>query len=227
MNLHALAGATTSGSASANFATWATGAATIGHKPRPVEQTANPAPRPSTTRPKKRPASLWYDPLRSSVMQTMTTDATSCFQRVAKRAQNAGVFGPISLQTGDRLTCAALAPASPAEFRIDREGDRLWISLVTADRWLSQSIEADLVHTGDKIDELLEEELADLGYTGPKVVFEHFRSEDKLFTFRTPLPVPGGDFDNSATVHNAGSLLLAYEACFRELGDMNAGADED
>lgn len=169
-------------------------------------------------------------------MLTMTNTFPSCFEAVAQRARDAGVFGVVELVSRDlsgaalqepRLECAALASASPAFFRVEREGNRLWISLVTADRWLSQSIEADLVHTGDKVDELLEEELADLGYTGPKVVFEHFRSEDKLFTFRTPLAVAHGNFADPAIIHNAGSLLLAYEACFRELGDMNAGAEED
>jgi len=186
------------------------------------------------------------------VMLTMTNTVTSCLEAVAQRAREASVFGGVGLLPPDpppvpsavplgvpsgvpsrastrelRLECAALASASPAFFRVEREGDRVWVSLVTADRWLSQSIEADLVHTGDKVEELLEEELADLGYTGPKVVFEHFRSEDKLFTFRTSLTVPHGNFSDPAFIHNAGSLLLAYEACFRELGDMNASGDDE
>lgn len=165
-------------------------------------------------------------------MQTMSNTLKHCLEAVAKRARDSGVFGavgvaPTGAGVGNRLVCAALASAAPAEFRVDSEGSRLWVSLVTADRWLSQSIEADLVHTGDKIDELLDEELADLPYSGPKAVFEHFRSEDKLFTFRTPLEVPRQNFADEAVIQNVGSLLLAYEACFRELGDMSAGGDED
>jgi hypothetical protein len=95
------------------------------------------------------------------------------------------------------------------------------VCLQTADRWLSQSIEQDLVHTGDKMDELVEEEMVDLGYSGPRLRVEHFRSEDKLFTFRSPLPA-----ELSASADAAALALLGYEACFRRLGDMEGGDDE-
>ena len=88
------------------------------------------------------------------------------------------------------------------------------------DRWLSESIETDLVHTGDKLDELLEDELVDLGWTHGRLPFEHFRSDDLLFTFRTPIDLARCGASEVATV------LLAYERCFRELGDMD-GSDED
>lgn len=155
----------------------------------------------------------------------MTTHApnkiTTLMSEIAARARAAGVFGSVEVKD-DRIDCAARASASPAWYRIDHDGRRLWASLVTPDRWLSHSIEADLLHTGDKIDELLEEELVDLGYSGARHASEHFRSEDKLFTFRTPMDVPPGGESASQTVENAARLLLAYEACFRNLGDMDA-----
>lgn len=132
-------------------------------------------------------------------------------------AKRSGFFGHITRSSG-RLTCAAANSAAPAEYRLERANDGWWVSLVTADRWLSQSIEADLVHTGDKLEELLEEELSELGAAITRLRIDHFRSDDKLFTFRSPLPEHAdGDL--------AAKALLAYEQCFRYLGDMQAGED--
>ncbi len=146
---------------------------------------------------------------------------------IAALARSADVFGGVELQTDDRgqimLSAEARDSASPASYRAAFDGGSLWVSLVTADRWLSQSIEADLVHTGDKMEDLIEEELVDQGVEGHRPRVEHFRSEDRLFTFRTPVPVRAGEPGAAA---RAAAFLFAYEACFRNLGDM-AGGDED
>jgi hypothetical protein len=144
----------------------------------------------------------------------------------ASLARDAGVFGTVELiGTGQRaaLQCAAGASAAPAFYRLFFEGQVLWVALVTADRWLSQSIEADLVHTGDKLEDLIEEELVDQGLEGVRLRMEHFRSEEKLFTFRSPVPARAGDPGAAVA---AAKCLLAYEACFRNLGDMSAGQDD-
>ncbi|MEQ8771191.1 MAG: hypothetical protein RIB60_11865 [Phycisphaerales bacterium] len=143
---------------------------------------------------------------------------TGVLQEVGRRAEQAGVFGDISVR-GGRLSCAAKASAEPAFYRISPEGDAVWVELVTEDRWLSGSIEGDLVHTGDKLEELLDEELADVGYSGPTPSYEHFRSEDMLFTFRSKAPAADAD--------TLLKFLLAYEQCFRNLGDMDEGSGED
>ena len=50
---------------------------------------------------------------------------------------------------------------------------------------------------------------------------EHFRDEDKVFVFRSPTRVEvGQDLDDTDLVERLTKLLLAYEAAFRELGDM-------
>lgn len=137
---------------------------------------------------------------------------------LADRAKEFGVFASAAVE-GDRLVCAARDVG--AEYRVDVASDGvLWVSLVTPDRWLSESIETELLHTGDKIEELIEDELVDLGYDGGPLKVEHFRSEDLLFTFRSPTPA-GGDAALTMT------CLLAYEACFRQLGDMAGEDDED
>jgi len=133
-----------------------------------------------------------------------------------ERAVSEGVFGEISLN-GGRLECKAKGSAEPAEYRLEEDSGRFWVSLVTENRWLSESIESDLMNSGDKIEELIEDELAELGGEF-KVTCEHYRSDDMLFTFRSA--VPGPDVAASAA-----TLLLAYEACFRHLGDMSEGED--
>lgn len=151
-----------------------------------------------------------------------TASQLAVLNAVAARAGQSGVFGEVEIRD-NMVSCRAAASAAPAAYRLERDADGWFVSLVTADRWLSQSIEQDLVHTGDKIPDLLEEELVNLDCPA-KPSFSHYRSEDKLFTFRTPVPP---ESDESALVRTATAFLLAYEACFRNLGDMSAGEEED
>ncbi len=150
--------------------------------------------------------------------------AIRLFEAVGTVASRSGVFGPVEVKKNPpMLACAAKNSAEAAEYRLFEEGGKVWVSLVTDNRWLSQSIEAHLMNTGDKLEELLDEELYDVGYEGSTLTFEHFRSPDKLYTFRSPLPI-GADAPDAAGI--SAKCLLAYEACFRRLGDMDA-ADED
>lgn len=155
----------------------------------------------------------------------MTKGFHALIEGVARRAAESGVFGPVGVKDG-MLVCEAKSSAAPAEYRLSVDEGKVWVSLVTADRWLSQSIEADLMHTGDKLEDLLGEELADQGYSGDALPFQHYRSEEKLFTFRSPLPLDAEpDAGDTAAVELATRCLLAYEACFRRLGDVEAGEE--
>lgn len=168
---------------------------------------------------------------------TSTPALAELFRRVADAARRAGVFAAVNAAESS-IECDAKDSGAPAHYSLflapDRAGHpRLWGALITADRWLSQSIEQDLVHTGDKLNELMDEELADQGHgaasgAGRSEPFEHFRDEDKRFVFRTPLPVDpahlsAGNLDSAALV--ASRFLLALEAMFRPLGDMSAADD--
>lgn len=75
------------------------------------------------------------------------------------------------------------------------------------------------MHTGDDVEELLEEELVEQGLEASRPAVEHFRSDDRLFTFRSPVAPENAD--------TAARWLLAYEACFRQLGDMAGDSDDD
>lgn len=160
-------------------------------------------------------------------MTTSEPSIHALLQSVAAKAQAAGVFGLVRIE-GGTLRCDALASAEPAEFRVFQDGGKVWVALVTGDRWLSQSIEADLVNTGDKIEELLEEELVDLQWKkewgSPRLSYEHFRDERKMYTFRTGAPVKMERADEAGAI--VATLLLGYERTFRPLGDMEAGDEE-
>jgi hypothetical protein len=143
-------------------------------------------------------------------------------ERVRAAATAAGVFDRVEVRDGT-LVCRARGAAAPASYRVLADAGRVWVALVTADRWLSESIEADLMHTGDKIVDLLDEELVDQGLPSDPRPCEHFRSDDLLFTFRTAIPLPGDVAGSPQAVRVITSWLLAYEAAFRNLGDMQGG----
>jgi hypothetical protein len=132
----------------------------------------------------------------------------------------AGELTPAASPT--MLTAEALGSGMPAVYRLMWEDGKLWVALQTKERYLSQSIEADLVHTGDKLSELIDEELAELGVSQPIGNVEHFRSQDKLYTFRSVVPLRSVDAEAGQV---AATYVRAYEAAFRNLGDMQAGED--
>ncbi|MEZ6241787.1 MAG: hypothetical protein R3B57_01970 [Phycisphaerales bacterium] len=157
-------------------------------------------------------------------MSTGTDNLEGFLQAVAQIARQSGAFADVRLEDG-RLACQAKASAEPAFYRLEADDGALWVSLVMADRWLSESIEAGLMHSGDKLEELLEEELVDQGYDGKAPPVQHFRSDDMLFTFRSRLPFPPAEA--KAGAQTAGQWLLAYEQCFSQLGDMSAEENEE
>lgn len=167
-------------------------------------------------------------PTSAVPLAALTPGVAKLLAAVAERARGAGVFGDVSVDAG-MLRAQARDAAEPAEYRLFVDGGRLWVALTTPHRWLSQSIEADLVHTGDKIEELVEEELVNLGWRSPpapRLPYEHFRDQHKLYTFRTPLPVDPARAGDADGIDRAALALLAYEAAFRPLGDMEADEDE-
>ncbi len=161
----------------------------------------------------------------TSIPNNSNPTSEAMLAAIAARAAAEGVFGSVRVEDSV-VRCDALASAEPAEYRVFAEGGKLWVALVTSDRWLSQSIEQDLVHTGDKIDELIEEELVDLEWKkewgSTRFAYEHFRDDRKQYTFRSPVPVGTGP----DAAERAAIALLAYERAFRPLGDMEADEDE-
>jgi len=155
-------------------------------------------------------------------MGSTKVDLRSVLDQVQSRAERAGVFDSVSCQ-GDSLVCQARGAAEPAFYRLDFRDGALTVSLEMEDRWLSESIEASLMNSGDALEELLDDELAELGYEGDEPTYRHFRSEAKRFTFETPILTDG--LQGEALAERAAQFLLGYEACFRQLGDMSQSDD--
>jgi len=152
-------------------------------------------------------------------------ECQAMYEEVGERAREAGVFKKVR-RTDDALMCWAKHVDSEAIYKVQVHQpahDCIYVGLYTPDRWLSESIEADALHRGDKFEELIEEELVDLGGKEGGIKVEHFRNDEKVFVFRTVIPVASQvQIEKPDTIDHVAKLLLAYEAAFRELGDMAA-----
>ncbi|MEM6552311.1 MAG: hypothetical protein AAF750_09325 [Planctomycetota bacterium] len=156
----------------------------------------------------------------------MNETTTSWLDGVAEKLRDAGVFAEVTI--GDKgVLCRAREIEDEAFYFIDPAAPGpagetgVWAGLFTANRWLSESIEADLLHTGDKMEDLLEEELVDLGLE-QKLPIEHFRDDAKRFVFRSWITAEGPEgLTSEATAEKFATVVRAYEACFYELGDMS------
>ena len=92
-----------------------------------------------------------------------------------------------------------------------------WQALLEQRTGISYALHTSILQAG------IYRRMVDLGYEDGQLPFEHFRSDDMLFTFRTRVPV-GPDEESFLTL--ARQLLLGYEACFRQLGDMGSTRED-
>jgi len=137
-------------------------------------------------------------------------------------AASKDVFDGVELD-GTSLQCRARGAAAEAMYSVTSGQHGLAVALSTPDRWLSESIESDLVHYGDPIEELVEEELVDLGWTEGCGRIRHFRDDAMRYVFTCDLPMSG---NTDQDVRAGACLLLAFEAAFRQLGDMADDGEE-
>lgn len=141
-------------------------------------------------------------------------------QAVAEQAKKAGVFADVQLTDAALVCLARDQPAACYRLTLEPSSQLLQVGLFTADRWLSESIETDLLHTGDKLHELLEDELVELGWETSLPV-EHFRSDAKEYVFQSSLALASFQgLPQDGLIKQAATLLLAYQAMFARLGDM-------
>ncbi len=148
-------------------------------------------------------------------------------EAVSERLKRADVFEDVQCNH-DGLCCHARDVESEACYQLLPDANdpaKVWVGLYTADRWLSESIEADLLHSGDKMEDLLDEELVELGYDKGPLPIEHFRDDAKQYVFRTALKIGPGDRPAQTDIDQVLKVMLAYEACFRQLGDMSESDD--
>ncbi|MEQ9460577.1 MAG: hypothetical protein RIG82_06475 [Phycisphaeraceae bacterium] len=147
-----------------------------------------------------------------------TTTAAELLASAAPTLKDSGRFAAISFDN-NTLTAKADGPEADAFYIAEATPDgKIVLGWYTTDRWLSESIEADLMHTGDDLAELIEEELVELDVPH-RFRLDHFRDDDKRYVFRATCP----DFPDAQTF---AKTLLGWEAAFRQLGDMEADDDE-
>jgi hypothetical protein len=152
----------------------------------------------------------------------MSTEATThLLAAVESAARQAEVFGAIT-RSGNRLVCAASGSASPAEYVLEASVEGWRLSLSTADRWLSESIESSLVESRDSIEDLFREALLDIGFKTEPPPVRHFRDDAKRYVFEAVIAADGGDVVVTARLQ---TFLLAFESMFRLLGDMDSGPE--
>jgi hypothetical protein len=168
---------------------------------------------------------------KHAVAHALMIDTDLFLRELLAAAKASGAFAESRIDSrseGSSLLCKAKDASADAWYSIVPQAAGWWVRLATADRWLSESIEADLMHHGDPIEELVEEELVELGHDpkldGPMPQVKHFRSEDKLYTFESAIPLQRA-LDSATAANIAARFLLAYEAAFRQLGDMEGGDD--
>ncbi len=152
-------------------------------------------------------------------------DRISLLDAVAQHAREHDGFAAVEVD-GPVVVAHAKDTPSPVYYRLELADADVHVSWNTPDRYLSQSIEADLLWTGDDLDDLIDEELVDLGWNRGRLdKLSHYRNDEMLFTFRSKLPLAAADL-SQRDAEDLARCLMAYEIAFRELGDMQED-DED
>lgn len=144
---------------------------------------------------------------------------------VMQKALASGRFERVE-RAGDALRCWAKGAAAEAWYTLDLEGDGWAVSLLTPDRWLSESIEGDMLEGRDTAEELIDDELVEIGFAGSAQQVKHFRDDAKQYVFRSRIPgvTAAANAPEGADAERAAQYLLAFEAAFANLGDMQAEA---
>ena len=160
--------------------------------------------------------------LRFEIRPIVTTEFR--LENIVDRLRASNAFASVD-SDGTCIRCRARDVESEAYYVFAPSGAGHIVRFETPDRWLSESVEADLYHSSDSLEELLEESLDELEWPidrVPVTTFRHFRSDDLLYTFENDVPTGEGDPDEAAA-----TWMLAYEATFRELGDVAGETDDD
>ena len=150
------------------------------------------------------------------------TFITRTLETCLNLAREADVFDELTIQSdsdGKRLVAMARGAAAEAHYCLEHRGGTWEVLMLTKDRWLSESIEAEVMHHGDSLEELIEEELIDLGLDAVEVTMQHYRDDDFRYVFKSPI-------GSEATDTEIATWLLGYEAAFKQLGDMTEDQED-
>lgn len=146
------------------------------------------------------------------------------FEKVGALATASGAFSAVDVVEG-AVVCRFGDEDVDAEFRLDWDGAGFAVSMMTPDRWLSQSVEATLMNSGDSLEDLIDEEMVELGCDAGPLSMKHFRDEKKRYVFVSPVPISVGDAGTDESAATGLACVRGYERAFAELGDFVAGDD--
>lgn len=152
-----------------------------------------------------------------------STQAQQTLRSLQTHAQEASIFAAVAVD-GSRLECEARDASAKAEYRVEASAEGWRISLGTADRWLSESIESQLVESRESMEDLLREELIDLEWMDHPPKIRHFRDDSRRYVFECTIPF--GD-DPADDLRRTTCFLFAFESMFRQLGDMSGAESEE
>lgn len=128
---------------------------------------------------------------------------------------------------GARVEAHATATPDEALFCVEIDDEGVWLAWASEDRYLSQSIEAELVFTGDDLDDMIDEEIVDAGWDlGKLAPNAHFRDDERRFVFRCKAPVDAETLDPKTHAPAFASALAGMVEAFAELGDMQPDDDD-
>lgn len=142
-------------------------------------------------------------------------------QTILQRALSSQRFGEVILKDG-ALRCRAKGAAAEAWFVITPNKSDWTISLLTGDRWLSESIEGDMLEGHDSVEELIDDELVEIGYPHRARPVKHYRDESKTYVFTSEIPLQGVP----DIAEGIATYLLAFSAAFLQLGEMQGNSSE-
>lgn len=168
----------------------------------------------------------------SAVTGNTRDELSTLLDAVVAEAAESGNFASVVKAPADApehvlVVAEAKDTPEPVQYRLEVYNGKLAVSWCSPDRYISQSIETDVLWTGDDLDDLIDEELVDLGWDrGRLSPLKHFRNDEMLFVFISGLPLSPSDATSADSVDIV-RAMLAYEIAFRELGDMAGDGDEE
>lgn len=160
-----------------------------------------------------------------ALSDTLTTGQRAALDAAATSLREGRAFARLDVRAPGLWAHPAGTDAD-AFYRIELTGaGQVWASWCSPDRYVSQSIEAELMWSRDDLDDMLDEELIDLGWDAGRLKpLKHFRDDDQLFVFRAQLPLNAGALV-AGDGENLARCLMAFDRVFSELGDMKGGAE--
>ena len=157
----------------------------------------------------------------------LAPNAQALLTRIAERALAHDVFDSAEVK-GSMVYAHATDSPEEAFYRVEIDEEGVFVSWASEDRYISQSIEAELMWTGDDLDDMIDEGAQDAGWTlGRMEPLKHYRDEGMHFVYRSKTPIAPADADAGAHADQLVAAMAGYAEAMAEFGDMKPESDDD